>query len=224
MIQILFSVQNKINKKCILSWMIVILMVFCVFLMIFWVIKPRYIESSAGFSLSSESVENEDYFLINDENYVSLELVSPIDRIYQFGVYASRENDALKDSSVIIKLKDESNTVLWSNSYNYDLINDFTFLALVTDGISDLKDQKVKLEITTENIDTSNSLKIYKYKDQTDMKVSYGGKSEQSIAYAIIGENPSRSFVWYPLMLLIILLSFSTLHKWDWNIRGNKDE
>ena len=49
------------------------------------------------------------------------------------------------------KLKDENNTVLWSNSYSYDLINDFTFLALVTDGISDLKDQKVKLEINVKS-------------------------------------------------------------------------
>ena len=56
------------------------------------------------------------------------------------------------------------------------------------------------------------------------MRVSYGGKSEDSIAYAIIGENPSRSFVWYPLTALIILLSFSTLHKWNLNIRRNKDE
>lgn len=224
MIQNLFSIRNRINKDGILSWMIIILMFFCIFLMIFWIIKPRYINSSAGFSLSSESIENEDYFLVNDGNDISLELISPIDRIYQFGVYVSRENDALKDSNVVIKLKDENNTVLWSNSYSYDLINDFTFLALVTDGISDLKDQKVKLEITTENIDISNSLKIYKYKDQTNMRVSYGGKSEDSIAYAIIGENPSRSFVWYPLTALIILLSFSTLHKWNLNIRRNKDE
>lgn len=207
------NLKKVINKDKLISWIIIISMCCCAILAIYWTINPRYDSASVGYNISQDDIENREYYNIYDDNSLVLELKLPVDNLFSLGTYVSRDSNSNANGNIVVEVLDEQNNILSSVTYDYANIEEFTFLSIIVNDLNKHKDECIKLKISTNNILDVNALKVYKFNGNNEGIVYYNDYQVDDIGYVINGENKTRLYVWYPLMILAVLFSFSTIHK-----------
>lgn len=207
------NLKKIMNKDKLISWIIIVSMCCCAVLAIYWTVNPRYTSVSVGYNISQDGIENREYYNIYDNNSLVLELKLPVDKLISLGTYVSRDINSNADGNVIVELFDEQNDILSSVTYDYANIEEFSFLSIIVNDFNKHKNEYIKLKISTNNVLDTNALKIYKFNGDNEGSVYYNDCQVDDIGYVINGENETRLYVWYPLMILAVLFSFSTVHK-----------
>lgn len=212
--------QNKLLIKKIYSTVLLIMICLCVLLSIYWYIKPRSVEAGENHPYS-EKLMKSDKILIYDQQELRLDITSTVNEIVNIGVYGSRQGPATKNSIIKMSLRDDQNNELFAMEYKYSDIDSLSVLALFPKGLDELNGKSLNLNISTSNIDETNPLIIYKADNKNDGKY-YLNDTEQEdyLAYIVTGNNPSYFYVWYPVMLLSVVLVFCSIN--DWSVINGK--
>lgn len=202
-----------------ISFCLVFLMCCCVVLACYWTIKPKYSSISTGYNISEDDIEKRDYYEIYDGNNIVIEAKVPVDNIFSIGTFVSREDNASTEGSINIEILNETNQIIKNIDYNYSDIESFSLLSVIIDDLNLHGGDLIKFKIATDGINSLNPLKVYKYNEDNEAIVYYNGEIGKDVGYVVNGENATRSYVWYPLTALSILLVFSILHRFDFNYK-----
>lgn len=203
-----------------MSFCLVFFILCCILLACYWTINPKYSSVSTGYNITEEKIDKRDYYEIYDGNNIVIEAKVSVDNIFSMGTFVSREdNNTIMKGNINIEILNEANHGIKNVTYSFSDIESFSFLSVIIDDLNLHRGDLIKFKITTDGINSVNPLKVYKYNKDNEAIVYYNGEMGEDVGYIVNGENATRSYVWYPLVILFILLVFSTLHQFDFNYK-----
>lgn len=212
-----------INKKIKIfySYVLLVLLSLMILLAVILYVRPLRVSSGEIHPQTDELMETDNIRLYDG---VSLEISKKInvDKLSAFGLYASRQWEANKNSIVKMQLLDEEGHELYKIDYEYKQIEKFSNVSIFPE-IEGLKDETVHLIISTVNIDVEKPFIIYKTNIKNDAEYTLNGVKEKgNIAFLINGSNRTKTFIWYPAMAFTVLLVFCSIN--DWSLIYDKRE
>lgn len=189
---------------------------FCLFLSIYWYINPRANDGGEN-HLYSEELLNTNNIKLYDNLEFQMDITLNVAKVDNIGLYSSRLAEADDDSKVRVELEEKTGEPLFSIEYNYKDIQEKSILAIFPDNLTDMLGKEVKLKITTNGINETNPLILHKTNIENSANYYLNGEQQQDLylAYLIIGNNPSYFFIWYPVMLLSIVLVLCSINDWS---------
>lgn len=198
------------------SVFLLIVVCFCIFLSIYWYIKPRTNDVGENHIYSEEFV-NSDTIKLYDNLEFQMKTTLNVSKVANIGVYSSRLDDADKDSKVKMVLQEKGGKILYAMEYNFKDIQGKSVLAIFPNNLNDMLGKEVKLTITTHGVSATNPLILHKTNIENGAKYYLNGEKQQDmyLAYLITGSSPSYFFIWYPMMLLSIVIVLCSVNDWS---------